>query len=128
MDLPDGPDGSLAGHFFAPRNAGSLEPPRRVGRAENAACGDVLELHLRVEAERLAAARFQARGCSALIASASLVTQAVQGLTLAEARGLDLAGLVAAAGGLPPRGQHALAVVARALEQALGAQDEGGTT
>jgi NifU-like protein involved in Fe-S cluster formation len=122
------PEASLAGHFFRPGNVGRVEPPCSVGRAGNAACGDELELSLRVDGGRVTQARFLASGCSALIATASLLTQELQGLGVAAARGLDLERLVSAAGGLEPRGRHALWVAARALAAALGAEGNARKT
>jgi NifU-like protein involved in Fe-S cluster formation len=110
---------SIREHFLAPRNAGRVEPPAGIGRAENAVCGDRLEVTLGVLEERLAAVRYRAEGCSALTATASLVSEHLTGRTLEEARGLDVAGLVERAGGLPPSKAHAPRVVERALRQAL---------
>lgn len=96
-----------------------MEDPDGRGRAENPACGDVLELTLRVAGGRVAEVRFRARACSAVVATASLVTEAALGLPLAEALALDPAQLVARAGGLPPGRTHAPGVVGRALALAL---------
>lgn len=112
----------LRDHLRAPRNVGRLDPPARRGRGRNDACGDDLHLWVSVVGGRLAAVRFQARGCSSVLATASLLTEALAGLPEAEARALDVPGLVAGAGGLPPRGRHAVGVAERALREAL----EGG--
>ena len=109
----------LSDHFSSPRNVGRVEGPSGVGKAGNSACGDELELSVRVESGRVAEARFLAKGCSALIATASLVTEELVGASLPQARALDPARVVISAGGLPERGQHAVAVVGRALAQAL---------
>jgi len=106
-------------HFLAPRNAGRPPGPDAVGRAENRVCGDHLELFLRVEAGRISAAGWEATGCAALRAAASLATEALRGLTPEQARALDVAGEVERAGGLPPTKAHAPRVVQRALREAL---------
>ena len=111
---------ALRKHFLAPRNTGEVESPDGRGRGTNPACGDVLELTLRVADGRVIEARFRARACSAVIATASLVTEALRGLTLEEAAALDPARLVEAAGGLPPGRTHAPAILARAIAEALG--------
>ncbi len=110
---------SLREHFLAPRHAGSLEHPSGVGRAENRVCGDRLELYLGVEGTRVGALRYRAEGCSSLGATASLLAERAQGLELAELDLLDVAALVAEAGGLPPTKAHAPRVVERALREAL---------
>jgi len=106
-------------HFREPRNVGSLEHPDGFGRAENIACGDVLEISFRLEGERVARACFRAQACSAVIATASLATEAVTGMSTAEAAALDVDLLVERAGGVPPSKRHAPRVVERALRAAL---------
>jgi nitrogen fixation NifU-like protein len=96
-----------------------LAEPCWRGRAENAACGDVLELSFSLAGRRIDRAMFQARGCSAVIASASLATEALVGRSLREALELDFAGLIEAAGGLAPRRAHAARVVQRAVREAV---------
>ena len=80
---------------------------------------------MRIEEGRVAQATFQARACSAVIAVASLVTEALQGLEVGEARALDPAALTEAAGGLPGPKTHACGVVRRALSAAFEALDRG---
>ena len=106
-------------HFLAPQNGGRLSGATGTGRAENRVCGDVLELFVRIEAGRVAAATWEAEGCAALRAAASLTTEVVRGLSLPEALRLDVAREVEAAGGLPPTKAHAPRVVQRALREAL---------
>jgi NifU-like protein involved in Fe-S cluster formation len=95
------------------------EPVDHLGRAENQACGDQLWLGLRVANGRVSAAGFRAHGCSSLLACAALVCEALAGMDLERARAMDVEALARAAGGPPPRGLHATAVVARALRAAL---------
>lgn len=113
----------LRGHLLEPRGAGAFSGgeagPVATGRAENPPCGDELLLHLRLGPDGRLEARFQAKACSAVLAVASLVCEALAGQTPDAARALDLGQLVGAAGGLPPTRRHAQAVAARALEQAL---------
>ena len=106
-------------HYLAPRNAGRMATASAAGRAENRVCGDLLELFLRVREGRIEAASWEASGCAALRAAASLATEAVLGLTPGEALGLDVAREVESAGGLPPTKVHAPRVVQRALREAL---------
>jgi len=106
-------------HFLAPRPAGRPPGATAVGRAENRVCGDLLELHLEVRGERLGALGYDARGCSSVRATASLVCDELEGASLAAATTLDVAALVAASGGLPPNKAHACSVVQRALAGAL---------
>ena len=94
-------------HFQHPRNAGEVANPDASIQLENPACGDVLKLTLRVTNGRIAEIRFLAQGCVPAVACASLLTELVQGRTIAEARQLRREELVRAIGGLPKASLHA---------------------
>jgi NifU-like protein involved in Fe-S cluster formation len=109
----------LEDHFRHPRGVGRLAGASGRGKSENPACGDVLEIEVACAGGRVREARFMAHGCSSVIAVASLVVGALGGRSLEEARGFDVEGAVAAAGGLPNNRRHAVSVVSRALLDAL---------
>jgi cysteine desulfurase/selenocysteine lyase len=109
----------LGNHFRAPRHAGDPTDADAVGHAHNAACGDELELGLWLEAGHIRRIRYRARACSATLATASLVSEHLHGLSLDAAASADVGRLVEKAGGLPPGKRHACAVVERALADAL---------
>lgn len=94
-------------HFEHPRNAGEVANPDASAQIENPACGDVLKLTLRVRDGRIEEIRFLAQGCVSAMACASLLTELVQGGTIAEARQLRREQLVQAIGGLPQASAHA---------------------
>jgi nitrogen fixation protein NifU and related proteins len=94
-------------HFQHPRNPGEVANPNASVQIENPACGDVLKLTLRVTDGRIEEIRFLAQGCVPTMACASLLTELVQGRTVAEARQLRCEDLVGALGGLPPASTHA---------------------
>ncbi|MGD9902656.1 MAG: Fe-S cluster assembly sulfur transfer protein SufU [Vicinamibacterales bacterium] len=52
----------------------------------NPLCGDRLTLYVRVDGDRLADVAFEGSGCAISKASASLMTEALKGRTVAEAR------------------------------------------
>ncbi len=114
----------LLDHFEHPRNAGDVVGPDASVRMENPACGDVLQLTLKISGGRVEEIRFRAKGCVASMACASAVTELARGRTLAEARALNREDVVRAVGGLPAASTHAshLAVdaLAAALKQAAG--------
>lgn len=117
-------EGPIRDHFVSPRNVGEVPGGAR-GRGTSPPCGDELDLWLGIRDGRLGPVRFRARACSAVIAAASLATEALEGRTPAEARRLDLGALLEEAGGLPPGRDHARGVVERALAQALDALEAG---
>jgi nitrogen fixation NifU-like protein len=102
----------LLDHFQNPRNAGEVEAPDRTARLENPACGDILELSLRLEktkleGKRIAEIRFRAKGCVPAMACGSAITELIKGKTIEEARQLSREELVRKIGGLPQASTHA---------------------
>ncbi|MFG0315665.1 MAG: iron-sulfur cluster assembly scaffold protein, partial [Planctomycetota bacterium JB042] len=88
--------------------------------ADNPACGDVVEVFVRVDGGRLAEASFLAQGCPAVIAGASFVLDRAVGSTVEEVGGLEVDGLLAEAGETSAARRHGFAMVVRALKEAAG--------
>jgi nitrogen fixation NifU-like protein len=72
-------------HFHRPRHRGSLDAMQSVGRAAIPMCGDEIEVGIRERDNGRVEVRFRGRGCAVCIASASMMTEAVTGLTGAHA-------------------------------------------
>lgn len=76
-------------HYENPRNVGSFgkdEAGVGTGMVGAPACGDVMKLQIRVNAEGvIEEARFKTYGCGSAIASSSLVTEWVKGRTIDQA-------------------------------------------
>ncbi len=73
-------------HARHPRNTGRLPPPARHTVGYNPLCGDKIALSVNIDdGERIADVRFEGHGCSISTASASLMTEAVRGKTVAQA-------------------------------------------
>jgi nitrogen fixation protein NifU and related proteins len=94
-------------HFQRPRNAGELAGATAVVEVSNPVCGDVLRLAVIVEGGVVREARFLCRGCTASIASASVLTEKMKGRTVGELKEMHAAELAAELGGLPPASFHA---------------------
>jgi nitrogen fixation NifU-like protein len=75
-------------HYRHPRNRGRLDPSDIAAEGANPLCGDELALFVRLHDGRVADVRFEGRGCSISQASASMMTEAIKGRTLGEARRL----------------------------------------
>jgi nitrogen fixation NifU-like protein len=79
----------LIDHYENPRNVGSLDkndPEVGTGLVGAPACGDVMKLQIRVNADGVIEdAKFKTFGCGSAIASSSLVTEWVKGKTVEEA-------------------------------------------
>lgn len=88
-DLRDLYQEVILDHGRHPRNFRRLAPPARHAKGDNPMCGDRVEVWVRLdEADRIADAAFEGRGCAISIASASLMTETVRGKSTAEARAL----------------------------------------
>ena len=74
-------------HYRAPRNFGPLDGADRVGEESNPMCGDRFTLRLKVDPAtgKIQAVRFEGDGCAISVASASMLTEKLGGLTLEEA-------------------------------------------
>jgi nitrogen fixation NifU-like protein len=106
-------------HLARPRNAGTLADADAAVEQSNPVCGDRLRLALRVRAGRIEAARFLAYGCPPTLVCGSALAWMLEGMTLEEAARVTRAGITEAAGGLPPRKQHAAALAHETLLEAL---------
>jgi nitrogen fixation protein NifU and related proteins len=73
-------------HNRAPRNFRKLEDATTHAEGRNPLCGDVYDVWLKVEGDRIIDATFQGQGCAISKASASMMTQVIKGKSLAEAR------------------------------------------
>ncbi len=74
-------------HNKRPRNFHALDPARQV-EGYNPLCGDRLTVYARVEGDRVQDVAFLGSGCAISKASASLMTDAVKGMRVADAIGL----------------------------------------
>jgi nitrogen fixation NifU-like protein len=106
-------------HFQNPRNAGELPGADAKVEVSNPVCGDVLQLAVRIEGERITDARFLCRGCTTSIACASLLTEQLHDRTLAEARSVTAQSLSQALGRLPAATFHGAELAADAVETML---------
>ncbi|MGH9464026.1 MAG: Fe-S cluster assembly sulfur transfer protein SufU [Thermoanaerobaculia bacterium] len=75
-------------HNRRPRNWGTLAEADRRAEGHNPLCGDQLTVTLRLAADRIGEVRFEGSGCAISKASASLMTEAIQGKTVGEAEEL----------------------------------------
>jgi nitrogen fixation protein NifU and related proteins len=75
-------------HNRRPHNFRAIESPSAKQEGYNPLCGDRLTLYLTLDADIIKDASFQGQGCAISKASASLMTDAIKGKTVAEARDL----------------------------------------
>ncbi|MGI0128598.1 MAG: iron-sulfur cluster assembly scaffold protein [Thermoplasmata archaeon] len=78
-------------HYRAPRNFGPLDGADRVGEESNPLCGDHITLRLKVDpaSHMIEAVRFQGDGCAISVASTSMLTEKLAGISLEAAAQLS---------------------------------------
>lgn len=112
----------LLDHFEHPRNAGELVDATSRCRIENPACGDILELAVKIVDDRIVDIRFRAKGCVPAMACASAVTELAKGSSLGDVLAIRKDDVVRTLGGLPPASGHAAQLAVEALQAVLAAQ------
>ena len=110
-------------HYENPRNVGSFEkddPSVGTGMVGAPACGDVMKLQIKVDDDTgiITDARFKTYGCGSAIASSSLITELVKGMSLDQASSIknsDIAEELA----LPPVKIHCSILAEDAIKAAV---------
>ena len=105
--------------FANPKNVGFIENADGVGKVGNAACGDIMEISLKIEDDRIVDAKFRTFGCAAAISTSSTATEMVKGMTLDEALNLTNAEVVEELEGLPPQKIHCSVLAEEAIKEAI---------
>jgi nitrogen fixation NifU-like protein len=105
--------------FQNTRYVGDLPDASAYARVDNPACGDTLQLAIKVADGRIADARFRARGCVAAIACGAQLVEIIVGQPLAQVRNLRRERLVETLGGLPETSMHASQLAIDALAAVL---------
>jgi len=109
-------------HYENPRNVGTFDPTENnvgTGMVGAPACGDVMKLQIKVDKDGIIEdACFKTYGCGSAIASSSLVTTMIKGMSLDEAgeiQNMDLAHELA----LPPVKIHCSVLAEDAIKAAI---------
>ena len=75
---------NIMDHSRFPRNYGTLEKPDVHAEDSNPLCGDKLRMDLQVEGNRVTEVRFMGKGCAISQATASMLTEMIEGKTIEE--------------------------------------------
>lgn len=107
-------------HFLHPHNVGEIEKPSGTGDVGSLACGDALKLTLKINKEDIITeAKFKTFGCASAIASSSVLTEMVIGMSVDEAAKITNEDIASALGGLPKEKMHCSVMGREALEAAI---------
>jgi nitrogen fixation NifU-like protein len=87
-DLRDLYQEVILDHNRRPRNFGALPDANRQAEGYNPLCGDRIQVFLHLDGDRVSGISFEGTGCAISQASASLMTEALKGKTVAEAHAL----------------------------------------
>jgi nitrogen fixation NifU-like protein len=112
-------------HYENPRNVGTFKTELDVDKDEIGtglvgapACGDVMRLEIRVRDGLIADAKFKTFGCGSAIASSSLATEMIKGMTLDQAATIKNTQIVEELN-LPPVKIHCSVLAEDAIKAAI---------
>ena len=108
-------------HYENPRNVGKMDmndPKVGTGMVGAPACGDVIKLQIQIEEGIITDAKFKTYGCGSAIASSSLLTEWVKGMTLEEATNIKNTEIVEELA-LPPVKIHCSVLAEDAIKSAI---------
>ena len=113
-------------HFREPRNYGAIEDADIHAADTNPLCGDRIAFDLKIQDGRVKEVRFSGRGCAISQASASMLTEKIEGASLEELQALtpqdvfDMLGVE-----IGPARQRCALLSLRVLHQGIGGKYTG---
>ena len=108
-------------HYNNPRNVGKMDrddPTVGTGMVGAPACGDVMQLQIKVNDGIIEDAKFKTYGCGSAIASSSMVTTMLKGMTLGQAKQIKNTEIVEELS-LPPVKIHCSVLAEDAIKSAI---------
>ena len=107
-------------HFLNPQNVGEVESASGKGEVGSLACGDALKLTFKADAnDIITEAKFKTFGCASAIASSSVLTEIMIGMSVDKASKITNEDIAEALGGLPKEKMHCSVMGREALEAAI---------
>lgn len=76
-------------NYRAPENRGKPESFTHSHKLANRTCGDEIEVYLTIEDQHITKLNYEVKGCALSIAAASLISQDLPGLDIAQIKDLD---------------------------------------
>ena len=106
-------------HFMHPRNVGEIDDADGTGIYGSPVCGDMMQIQLKIEDEVIKDAKFKTFGCGSAIASSSMATSMIIGMTVEEALELSNKKIIEELGGLPAVKVHCSVLAEHAIKKAI---------
>jgi len=104
--------------FKNPKNIGEMENPTVSVVEGDPQCGDMYQMFLKIENDRIVDAKFLSFGCAANIATGSVTTELVKGMTIDEAEKISIKD-IAKELSLPSIKMHCAVLAYKALRKAI---------
>jgi nitrogen fixation NifU-like protein len=106
-------------HFRNPKNIGELKNADATATIGNMICGDQLSFSIKVKDNVIKDIKFLSFGCASNIATASVMTEIVKGMTLDKAKKFDWNKIVFKLGGLPKQKIHCSVLAVEGLKKVI---------
>ncbi|MGI6348072.1 MAG: iron-sulfur cluster assembly scaffold protein [Patescibacteria group bacterium] len=111
-------------HFRNPQNIGKIENPDAQAEVGNMICGDQLSFTIKVKDNIIEDIKFLSFGCASNIATASVMTEMVKGMSINEAKNFDWNKIIAELNGLPKQKIHCSVLSVEGLRKVIEAYEE----
>ncbi|MCF7794784.1 iron-sulfur cluster assembly scaffold protein [Patescibacteria group bacterium] len=111
-------------HFLKPKNIGEIKNADAYAEIGNMVCGDQLNFSIKVEKGKIKDVKFLSFGCASNIATASIMTEKVKGMSLEEAKNYDWNKIVSDLGGLPQQKVHCSIMAVQGLKKVIDSYED----
>ena len=105
--------------FQNPKNVGEIENYDGMGMIGSEACGDIMQVFIKVENGVITDAKFKTFGCAAAIATSSTATEMIKGKSLDEVMDLTNKAVAEALDGLPAHKLHCSVLAEESIKAAV---------
>ena len=106
-------------HFLHPKNIGEMKDHDGFAEVGNPVCGDQLGFYIKVKDGKLKNVKFLSFGCASNIATASILTEKVKGMSVEDAKKFNWNKIVKDLGGLPKQKVHCSILAVDGLKKAI---------
>jgi nitrogen fixation NifU-like protein len=111
-------------HFLKPKNIGEIKNADAYAEIGNMVCGDQLSFSIKVEKGKIKDVKFLSFGCASNIATASIMTEKVKGMSLEKAKNYDWNKIVSDLGGLPQQKVHCSIMAVQGLKKVIDSYED----
>jgi len=111
-------------HFLKPKNIGEIKNADAYAEIGNMVCGDQLNFTIKVEKGKIKDVKFLSFGCASNIATASIMTEKVKGMSLEDAKNYDWNKIVSDLGGLPQQKVHCSIMAVEGLKKVINSYED----